>query len=287
MVRRAGYLLAPLPALVVGATLIERLSGSAGRLGLQAGCAVFGSGVVAVVGRRERRETGGVQVGLALVAVVGATLLFSGRDGVHRWVGAGGFQLNASLLVTPIVLLLAARAVDLGHRAAAAATLLLLQVVHVAQPDASQATGVAVATLVLVLLRRRELPLRSAAAVVVAMVGLTVVAWLRPDPLDGVSYVEGPIRSAFEIDLLHGLAAVVAVMLLVAPFVVDARGRPDDDPGRSQVAAAAAYLAALLVVTVTAEFPVLVLGYGASTVLGYYSVAAAAVAVGGRDALTD
>ncbi|MBC7987434.1 MAG: hypothetical protein H7X93_12330, partial [Sphingomonadaceae bacterium] len=125
---------------------------------------------------------------LLLLAAGGlaATLVFPDQDGVHRWIDIGPLHVNAAALLLPAAvaaLALVGIASKTGLAAAIAIAALLL-----AQPDASQMIGFALATAILFF----RSPTRSVrAAGVAAATVLAAAAWLRPDPLQPVAEVEG------------------------------------------------------------------------------------------------
>ena len=270
------YLLAPVPALSIGIVIASELGGGPGRLGFMAACGATGSVVVVAAARTRPRPNAIAWAAALALAVVASTLLYPGRDGVRRWVDIGPFSLNASLLFTPVILVATWRLAQRGRTAAGLGMLGAIQLVHLAQPDAAQATGVAAA--VMVGAATTTGPVRVAHRVAAAVVGAVLAAatWLRPDPLPGTAGVEDVVQTAFDIDLALGLAMVASLCALPLPFLLGLRL-----PARAEPPSAgpplAAYLAALLVSTQIGEFPVPVAGYGASTIWSYYAAAAASV----------
>jgi hypothetical protein len=174
------------------------------------------------------------------VALTAATLLAPGLEGVHRWLG----PLQMSPLAAPWVL----SALTQG-RPSAVPLALVLQAVHVAQPDAGQATAFGIAAMVAAARRRVALPLAAMAA----------LAWMRPDPLAPVPHVELILGLAWAV---VGVGAPLALALLVAAPL----GRLD----RTGVAMAL-YLGAAVAVTGIGAFPVPVLGFGAAHVVGAWT----------------
>lgn len=71
------------------------------------------------------------------------------------------------------------------------------------------------------------------------------------------------------------------MLLLLVPFGADALAGLPSNRG-SAVVAIGLYVATLMTASQVGEFPVPVVGYGPSTVLSYYSAAAAALWVGLR-----
>jgi hypothetical protein len=78
------------------------------------------------------------------VGLVGSTLLAAGILGVNRWHVVGPLQLHCSALLTPLLVVVAAGAVQ-ARPISTGLLLTACQLVHVAQPDAGQATALAAA----------------------------------------------------------------------------------------------------------------------------------------------
>jgi hypothetical protein len=205
----------------------------------------------------------GVPGGIAWLAplLLGACFLMPDLQGVHRWIGLGPIRLNAAMLVLPAAVVAFAAASRTGWLSwiPIVAALPLL----VWQPDASQATALAVVVVVAaVRLRDRWF---IAVAVVAAAIVAAADAWLQPDPLAPVPEVEGIVGLA---QAISPLAAVALVALLVAtallPTVLTLR-----TPG---VRLAGLLLSLLLLAWIATPFfgafPVPFAGIGPSPILG-------------------
>jgi hypothetical protein len=204
---------------------------------------------------------------LAGAVLVGLTLLFPGMDGVHRWIVLGPVRLNASTMVGPWLLAgVHAEARRSPGRALALLGALLL--VHVLQPDAAQATALALGGLVLLWQAPRATRAVRVIAVIVSLV-LAALAWSRPDPLLALEHVERVLALGLAGGPGLAIASVTAMALLLAPMVV-ARG----DASRALALAFAVYLLAAVAATFCGNYPVPVMGAGAGPVLGWYAMAA-------------
>ncbi|MBK8237774.1 MAG: hypothetical protein IPK74_19760 [Deltaproteobacteria bacterium] len=264
---------APLPAVAVGLAiaLAHGVPWSAYAPNLAA------LGLVAIVAALARLRPGAGSRAIAWAPVVASvaiacTLLAPGIDGVHRWLGLGGLRVHASSAFAPWLLVRCTSWPSWRARLSRAA-LVLVQLVHVAQPDAGQATALAIGALPLLLAgvgvpRRVDVPLAAALLV------LAAVAWSRADPLAPVDHIERILVLAFAGGWMWTVAAALAIVALVLPLAIAARGHGP------AAWAAVVYLLATVAVTFLGAFPVPVLGAGAAPVLGWYAlrrVGAAAV----------
>lgn len=269
--RRAWHwgLLAPLPAIAVGAA-IAAIYGVAWTAYLpNVAAVVLGVvGYVVVV----RARTSVVWLAVVAAAAIVATLIGPDLEGVHRWLAVGPVRLNASAAFAPWILFALAQVGLARHRHTSIVVVLAViavQVVHVVQPDAGQATAFAVGVLPLVLDRGQVRPTIGIPLAIVSCV-LAAVAWSRADPLAPVDHVERILWLGASLGPLWIAAMTVVCVLLVAPFVVAWAGRAHI----SVVLAAVGYVVATFVVTFVGSFPVPILGAGAAPVLGWYALLA-------------
>jgi cell division protein FtsW (lipid II flippase) len=204
---------------------------------------------------------------LALLALI-ATILTS-ESSPKRWLAIGPMQLYVAPVVLPVLFaamaswLTSARRspFDVVLRTSLAAAWLTLQ------PDASQVLAY---TLGMTVLLTREGQARVATwAALAVMAGLTVMAFLRPDPLQPVPYVEGVFALAMGRSWLVGLVVIATAVWFVAGLAIASRTR-------RWLAAAAVYYAVLFGCSIAGLTPAPVIGFGAGPILGVGVLAAAA-----------
>jgi cell division protein FtsW (lipid II flippase) len=263
---RLPYLLAPVPALVVGVLIMRMSDVPVMQWGQNLGA--WAVGTLLCLGLWRRRRSSGRRRWADLAAVLtlaalAATLLVPGVDGVHRWVPLGPVRLHAAAILLPLLLvalqgLAQARGWWTAAGVAVGTALLLLL-----QPDAAQATAFAAGCLVLLLPLAGRDPSRIACLLV--LLALAGVTWLRRDPLAPVPHVEGIVQLAAGVGA--GWLVVAGVSLLVLPLPFFRAGRGD---AKHAGLALGTYVAiTILAALLTGNFPVPVMGYGVSPILGY------------------
>jgi hypothetical protein len=214
---------------------------------------------------------------LAAVAGIGLTLVSPDLQGVHRWLQAGPIRLNAAELLAPALVVAVAATAGRGlwPWIAAGAALALFA----AQPDASQATALAAAVIVMICLS----PLAPAtrALGVLATAGAAAVAWSRPDPLAPVPEVEEIFRLAGAVSpVLLGVSAVALAAASVSPMILG-RGVPS---ARTAALALSAYFIVAAIAPLLGAFPTPLVGMGESPILGSWLGAGVLAAVARRAA---
>ena len=270
--------LAAVPALCVGAFVMSR---SGVEYGLWLENVVVGAILtvvcvsLAVVPRSRGRTNSAVWAGVTVVALVvlAATLTQAGVDGVRRWLPIGPLRLHVASVALPVLVVAIARQVSSG---AERSRLLLARIVAIAtvatllmQPDASQASAFALAVAVLFLLGRRS----SSAdwLVVTIVVACAVATWFRSDSLAPVPHVEGVVSLAGDIGLAWLVACLVALVLLPLSLLVTAVSLKGEGIVHLAIAL---YLVAVCAAPFLGVYPVPVIGYGLSPILGYFVVLA-------------
>ena len=229
---------------------------------------IFGIILVLLLSSRwsDKRPALVMQISFISLLLLFACFLFPGQNEVHRWISAGALNIEVSMLVLPLLLwclhqflhekkflhgsvLFAATAVILGF-----------------QPDASQVTAFSLAGLVLYFNNKMHFKFRIAA---VATAAVTIaLAWNRIDLLEPVEYVE----DIFEMMVALGPVGIIGIFVcsiaLIVPFVLMEFKRIETV--RILSTAFIVYLATSMVIAVFGNYPVMVMGAEASSVVGWY-----------------
>lgn len=265
---------APLPALTVGILAMRQLGVPAAAWSLNIGAAVLGLLILSVVRRLPPLEGGAARACLAVASIATILLPFAseGMLSVHRWVAIGGLRLHASAIAAPlIVLCVAAAASQRITNALAIAT--TCGIILALQPDAAQSVSLSAACAV-VLARSLWARPRQALLCITVLLAVSVASFVRRDALPPVAHVEG----IFDVLAARGFGwaamALLALLLLPAPFLTawwrHRRGTP---------LALGVYVGMTVLAPAWGTFPVPIMGYGASPILGYFL--ALAIGLGG------
>jgi hypothetical protein len=230
------YLLVNLAALVLGATVWLALGRTAGSRLSGAGPAILA-----------------LAVPLLLTAWFGVE-----ADGASRWISVGPLNLQVSLILLPVMLVLYARRPDgIGTAGMIAAAVALA-----AQPDRAMAGVLLAGLLALVLTSRSRLPMMAMAASFAAF-GWTL---LTPDALPAVPYVDRILFTAFDVHPLAGSAVVIGAAALMVPAAIGAsRGAAE----RQALLAFGGCWVGVVLAAALGNYPTPLVGYGGSAVLGY------------------
>ncbi|RZJ94359.1 MAG: FtsW/RodA/SpoVE family cell cycle protein [Brevundimonas sp.] len=198
-----------------------------------------------------------VSCGLALaVLTVGPDM-----EGVRRWLRLGPVLVQPAALVLPAVAWAWAseRATLIGAAPVAGFAILLAF-----QPDAGSATGLLSALVAVAVVRRGGSRIEMAALAV--CLAATAVAWIRPDPLPAVDYVERVVVVALAALPVAGVLAALGLAAVVAPFI---RRLWSGVHGRAGQMALAGLFGGLVLAGVLGNFPAPAVGSGASLLIGW------------------
>ncbi|HEV2736076.1 MAG TPA: hypothetical protein VGV85_14610 [Longimicrobiaceae bacterium] len=259
------FLLAPVPALLLG-VLVMRASGVPAALWGQ-NAAAWAAGALLCLGLRRTRtspprerwaDAAVVLAGAALIA----TLVAPGMQGVHRWLKLGPVRLHAAAVLLPLLLAALPALARVRGWWASALVAAGVALALFLQPDAAQATAFAAGAAVLLLPGAGgRLPRLAGLLPLPLLAGL---AWGRRDPLAPVPHVEEILGLAAGLGAGWGVAAAASLALLPAPFLVAGRGAAS----RAGLALGT-YVAVTCLAPLAGSFPVPVMGYGVSPILGY------------------
>ncbi|WP_338501690.1 hypothetical protein V6R86_02240 [Sphingomonas kaistensis] len=198
---------------------------------------------------------------LGAAAATLATALFGvTAEGAARWVMVGGLSLQPSLILLPALLLAHVTRPDRWSSLAIALAALAMAL----QPDRSLAAAIALVTLTDAACRRTPTAWLTTAAPLLAF----AVTAIRPDDLPAVAHVDQILWTSVVDQPLAALAIWTGTLLLFVPALVLWR--------RGLVTEAAGFTtlwACLVAAAMLHNYPTPLVGYGASSILGYLLVA--------------
>ncbi len=230
---------------------------------VQALAAVLALGLALLLGRFWRRARWRLWVLMAACGLALVLTLMNGvsLEGARRWVALGPIQLHTASIALPFAAWAFAKGFD-DRRVAPIAGLVALLLLY--QHDAASSLALALALAAGALVERPR-QLTPWACVIVAGL-LAYAAWVEPDTLPAVPYVEGLLATTMKANPVLGFGAGVLMISLPAPFLLVARARAEC---RAEALALAALWGGWIAGNLFGNYPAPVLGYGAAPILAW------------------
>lgn len=262
---RARALAAALVPIVLGVVVMVFGGAPVACWGTQLTATALGVATLLLVSRRQwriSRRAAAWIVALALLAIA-TTLFRADTAGVRRWHQVGPLRLCPSALLLPLVVALAGRYLEVPG-ATFPLLLLAIGVALLLQPDAGQATAFGLAAAVLTVTTQR-----GARRYWYALLhcGIAATTWLRADPLSPAPFVEDIVGRSFAFSTVLGFASLASLLVLVLSPLL-AFGTADST--LPSVLGLVSYLAGTVGAAYWGEFPVPLLGFGTSHVVGVF-----------------
>jgi hypothetical protein len=197
---------------------------------------------------------------LLFVGLIACTFLDSGFENVHRWITIGGFRLYISSIVLPSMIIGLGMLLRKDATVFPAIVVSVMLFILVLQPDASQLSAFAASTAFLICTQLKKHFLKYCMILVSA--GFIIYSWIYIDALEAVPHVEDIFLLARNMGTLWLLLGIISFVLLLVSFL-----------GFSKICtlarAVSLYYLIVLVTTIWGNFPVPLMGFGISPVIGY------------------
>lgn len=210
---------------------------------------------------RVRKWSALIVVGVVLVFLM-LSFLEAGTEGVNRWLSWGPIKFHISSIVLPVAIISMGQGLDNKLQGGMALLALGIGVVLVLQPDAGQLSAYGVAIMLLFYIRLTN---KYHAYGFISIMGIMcLLGWYRLDTLEPISYVEGILELSISKGLVWAILASLALLVLPIPFFMNLKNGQE-----STAKILGAYYTITIMVTFLGDFPVPMMGYGLSPVLGY------------------
>jgi hypothetical protein len=201
------------------------------------------------------------KISVFLVIIIGFSLAFTGTAGVHRWVSIGPINLNVSVIFLPAVLYVATQLLKKNTHPVLW-FLGAISAILVAQPDAGQMTAFGVAAIFLLCTGGTNLKVLIVGTITIIVA--VALSWSRHDPLLAVDHVERVFYLASEEGPLVLITVFLSLIISFSSLLMNTKKS-------SASIAMIIYIFTTFMVTAFGNFPVPLIGAGASTILGWLS----------------
>jgi hypothetical protein len=224
-------------------------------------------GMISYFGVSSKFNFGGIKfyyssVLISLIFIL-LTFITSGMEGIHRWVSIRIIKFNASMIVLPIIIISLWKILHAKSLWIAIVITFAVSIILEIQPDASQLTGFTIPMMVMLVSKTERKSLRI--IILGTLSTLIIISWVFLDSLPPVAYVEGILGLVKNVGLIWLILGVISLIILPTPFILFS-------PKNLQLPSICLglYFIIILISTLFGNFPVPLMGYGISPIIGYF-----------------
>lgn len=199
-----------------------------------------------------------IVLAVSIILLLG-TFYDNGLMHVHRWLSFNSLQINIGLIVSPLLLIQISR---ITNCTIAITWSVITTLIFVLQPDASLVSAFSISMGIL-LFRKHKARLINLSFLFFSLL-MIGYSWYNLDHLEPVSYVESIVDLTKEISMALFFASMISLLLLIIPFIYPYAKKDDLS------IALGIYFFILLLSTFFGHFPVMLMGYGISPIIGYF-----------------
>jgi len=214
-----------------------------------------------ILSRKKLPKRNSLIVVLISIILLVLTFFNAGIDNVHRYVSIGAINLNIGSIVLPILLIELERTLRLKNWWLIVLLSLGTIVILFFQPDASKVTAFSIASIYFL---SKPITKNIQYIILSVPIMLSILAWYFIDDLPTVDYVEGILLMSKEIGPVLFILAVLSLTMLPLPFFLF-----KTSVNQSISISLGIYFSIVLLSTIFGNFPVPLLGYGVSPIIGY------------------
>ena len=200
-----------------------------------------------------------------IIAIIFLLLTFvgSGFKGVNRWISIGPFNFYVASIVIPILIIELCRLSQFHHWFIPAFIIIFISMLLTLQPDASQSAAFIIPMIILLWNKTSKNIFRL--GITMLLSSLIVNSWLFLDSLSPVSYVENILSLVGSMGILWFILGILSLIILPMPFLFFA-------PKNMRLCSTCIgiYFIIILISTIFGNFPVPLMGFGISPIIGYF-----------------
>ncbi len=197
---------------------------------------------------------------ITFVALLVIPFWFNGSAGVHRWLSFGPINLYIASIILPLLIIhLWQLALNNREHYVIGLTFVTL-VILLFHPDAGQLTAFACASAIIFWKKNSNRVVKLLSIILIVV--FCIVSWVFLDDLAPVPYVEHIIFLVADLGSFWFILGVLSLLLLLCPFFFY---------GNINITSLSlgVYFLMTMIVTLFGNFPMPIMGYGISPIIGY------------------
>ena len=189
------------------------------------------------------------------------TFADSGLSGVHRWISIGPINVHISSIVLPILLIELGKNLSFKNWWSTGLLILGVTIVLSFQPDASTTIAFTFASFIILF---KFITKTIQYLVLCLPLIISILTWVHLDNLPPVPYVEEILLMAKNIGQIPFIVGVLSLVLMPLPFFIFT-----SKTYKPIFISLGVYFSLIILSTLFGNFPVPLLGYGISPIIGY------------------
>lgn len=213
-------------------------------------------------GRTRKNGTYGVIIIILTLVLYALTFIDLGMDDVHRWLSLGPISVYISSMLAPILIIELWTLLENNNGLLVGVFTVIAAILLVLQPDASQLTAFAIPMMIILFSKINNRILSC--FIIGILIFLVCTSWIYLDSLSAVIYVEEIVGLVMDMGLIWSILGILSLILLPMPFLVLPRANE-----KILSRCLGLYFAIFITTTFLGDFPVPLMGYGISPIIGY------------------
>ena len=211
--------------------------------------------------KEKRSSKGDLIYSIVIVVLLVLPFGFNDLDGVHRWLTIGPINLYIASMILPLLIIHLWKLSLNNHERYAIGLIFITLLILLFHPDAGQLTAFACAAAIILWKTIRKWMIRILSIILTTALG--VISWVALDDLAPVPYVEQIIFLVADLGIVWFILGVLSLLLLLSPFFFY---------GKKNIIflSLGVYYLMVMIVTLFGNFPMPIMGYGISPVIGYF-----------------
>lgn len=197
---------------------------------------------------------------IIMIALLIAPFWFNGLDGIHRWILIGPLNFYVASIVLPLLLINLWKLLENKHYVYIVGLNFVALIILLFQPDAGQVTAFACATTLLLWHKMNNKLLKLCNLIFTTTI--VILSWIFLDDLAAVPYVEHILFIVKDMGIKWFIFGLMSLLLLLFPFFFNGN--------RTTISLTlGVYFLVMMLVTFFGHFPMPIMGYGISPIIGY------------------
>lgn len=191
------------------------------------------------------------------------TFLDLGLKGIHRWVSIGPLRFYVASIVLPLLIIGLWKISKKSNWRTPTIITVGVSLLLALQPDASQTTAFIISMAIILFNKTSNSIYRLIVSGVFSII--IILSWLYLDNLPPVPYVEGIVNMVANMGVVWLILGITSLAILPLPFFLFP---PQNTKLPSNCLGV--YFIIILISTLFGNFPVPIMGYGISPIIGYF-----------------